>query len=212
MFKWRKTDTFTYWHLLFLKSTETSNSKVVDKINAILSPSIKLNVAYETKKRKCFSPIKTKSQRMSLQMLYTNISAVNVRASHILERQKDTFRREQKNILKVNPLLVKLVDTNTYHTSKTSHSSSEKNTSQIREALVYNTVPSQYRMNNIRPPYQLQLFDAEVKSTEGFSLWFLTYLLCFCYAFDFNILFMCYNNLFYSSCITSPFHSCIIPI
>ena len=38
-----KTD--IYWHLSLLKSTETSNSKVIDKINTILSPSIKLNVA-----------------------------------------------------------------------------------------------------------------------------------------------------------------------
>ena len=53
-----KTD--LYWHLSFLKPTETSNSKVIDKINAILSPSIKLNVAYQTKKTRVFFPNKDK--------------------------------------------------------------------------------------------------------------------------------------------------------
>ena len=53
-----KTD--IYWHISFLKSTETSNSKEFHKINAILSPSIKLNVAYHTKKMKVFFPNKDK--------------------------------------------------------------------------------------------------------------------------------------------------------
>ena len=39
---------------------ETSNSKVIDKIDAILNASIKVNVAYQTKKTKVFFPNKDK--------------------------------------------------------------------------------------------------------------------------------------------------------
>ena len=176
MFKWRKHRYILAF--IVLKSTETSNSKVIDKINAILSPSINLNVAYQTKKTKVFSPIKTKSERKSLQMLCTNISAVNVRAK---KKHHSTRTEEQPT-----PSEVSLHQHVPHKQNFTLFLRTNYTT--IGEALVYNTVPSQYRMNNIRPPYQLQLYDTEVKSTEGFALWFLTYLKCFCNAFAFNIL------------------------
>ena len=56
------------WYLSFLKSTETSNSKVID---AILRPSIKLNVVYQTKKTKVFFPNKDKiSKDLSSNFVY----------------------------------------------------------------------------------------------------------------------------------------------
>ena len=93
-----KTD--IYWHLSFLKSTETSNSKVIDKINTILSPSIKLNVAYQTKKTKVFFPNKDKiSKRVSSNVLYKyqcsqcpGLSYIGETKIHLLTRTEEHVR------------------------------------------------------------------------------------------------------------------------
>ena len=81
-----KTD--IYWHLSFLKSTQTSNSKVVDRINAILS--IKLNVAYQAKKTKVFFSNKDKiSKDVSSNVVY-KYQCCQCPGPHIYWRDKKT--------------------------------------------------------------------------------------------------------------------------
>ena len=154
-----ETITKIYWTLPYINKLEKQTNKVVNNINEIMRPDVHLTVAYKTRKTISFFRNKDCTPadvEANVVYKYTcdqcpGHTYVGETVRH-LETRKREHRRGEPQPSEISLHHHDFKETNFSIALKTVHTT-------IGEAIVYNSIPSSLRLNNIKPPFQLQLFD-----------------------------------------------------
>jgi len=155
-----------YFKLPFLTTTRKKNHSVFKQINEKLSPSVKINLAYQTRKTKTFFANKDKVEDdVKSQIVYkyscdqcNGNTYVGETTRHFITRRKEHLTGERGET-EVSSHVHLPKKENFTIVLRTKHTL-------IGEALIYKTIPAIKRMNNNSPPFQLQLFNFEAASNE----------------------------------------------
>jgi hypothetical protein len=148
-----------YFKLPYIKEMETDNKKLIRSINNIIKPTTKVSIAYNTLKSQAFFPNKDKvpvNLRSSLVYQYKCRHCANGIYTGETSRHFSTRKREH---LTGKPVPSE-VSLHIHHPSDDGfqivcHSSWPT----ITEALVYNSVTPNRRINKYSPPFELKLFN-----------------------------------------------------
>ena len=156
-----------YWKLSFLKCMENSNLKVIKRINTLIGPNSKASIAYQTRKTASFFKNKDKIPMAAQSNLMYQILCYHCPGHcYVGETERHFATRADEHIRgKPEPSEVALHQ----HVSKMDNFLIILKTkyTKIAEALIFSTVPPQFRLNNYRPPFQLRLFTAEASNPHN---------------------------------------------
>ena len=151
---------------VYSKKTEKENKNMVKEVNKLLPNHTLLQIAYQTKSTQTFFTNKdkvTNGVKSSLVYFYKCDQCPG--HCYVGETKRHFDTRQQEHIKGMpTPTEVSLHQ----HPPKQTNFkiAITTNKPKIGEALIYNTIPENLRLNNYRPPFQLKLFDFQTNNTQ----------------------------------------------
>ena len=151
---------FFYLQVPYVEVLHKPTQKIINRINSLIGASYRARIAYKTTKSLNYFPNKDKvTEDLQSNVIYTyTCDQCTDHKTYVGETTRHFVTRVSEHT-KGLPVLSEV--------SLHEHCAQRRNFkvvlrahyTTIGEALVYNTVASHRRLNNYRPPYELQLFN-----------------------------------------------------